>query len=129
MEAARFFRRDIFDEMKGYDTENIGTEDYDLPQRIQAIYGKAIIGRIDAFIYHDEGKLSLWRSCQKKFYYAQRLNNYVAKEANKQKFSTQSSVLRRYALFLSQPRKLFAHPLYGIAMLWMKTAEMASGVA
>jgi len=36
MEAARFFPRAVFDEMHGYDEDNTGTEDYDLPQRIAA---------------------------------------------------------------------------------------------
>lgn len=43
MEAARCFRKSVYLEMGGYDEKNIGTEDFDLPQRIQQYYGKKCI--------------------------------------------------------------------------------------
>lgn len=106
---------------------NIGTEDYDLPQRIQHRYGKKSIGRVASTILHDEGRLRLWRTCQKKFYYGQRLHAYIKKEANQEKFAHQASVLQRYALFFRAPQKLFGKPILGAGMLFMKTAEMMSG--
>ncbi len=127
MEAARCFQKAVYLEMWWYDEANIGTEDYDLPQRIQHVYGKECIGRIDAYIHHDEWTLSLWRTCHKKFYYGQRLRAYQTKEANQANFAQQASIGQRYALFLRSPRKLFARPLVWLGMLVMKTAEMASG--
>ncbi len=129
MEAARFFDRKTFDEVWWYDEKNIGTEDYDLPQRIQGIYGKACIGRIDSYIYHDEWRLSLWRTCQKKFYYAQRLNYYKSQNTNKDSFNNQSSILNRYLLFLKKPKQLLSNPVLGLGMLWMKTTEMVCGAS
>ncbi len=127
MEAARCFRKDTFLEVGWYDTENIGTEDYDLPQRIEAKFGIKAIWRIWAYIYHDEWKLSLWRSCQKKFYYGQRLNAYKIKQANKQNFQKQSWILKRYGLFFSSFTKIVQNPFLRIGMLLMKTAEMFIG--
>jgi glycosyltransferase involved in cell wall biosynthesis len=127
MEAARCFRKDTLLEIGWYDTENIGTEDYDLPQRIKAKFGIKAIWRIWAYIYHDEWKLSLLRSCQKKFYYGQRLNAYKTKEANKQNFQKQSGILKRYGLFFSRISIILQNPLLRFGMLFMKTVEMWSG--
>ena len=127
MEAARFFERDIFLEVGGYDEGNTGSEDYDLPQRVKEKYGKGSIGWIDKFITQDEVDLSLIKSCKKKFYYASSFPKYASNAANAGNFKKQSSLLRRYHLFLSQPRKLFETPGVGIGMLFMKTCEFAAG--
>ena len=129
MEAARFFDREIFDEVWWYDEKNIGTEDYDLPQRIQGIYGKSCIGRVNSYIYHDEWRLSLWRTCQKKFYYGQRLHYYKSQNTNKDNFNNQSSILSRYLLFFRKPEQLLRNPIIGLGMLWMKSTEMACGAS
>src|SRR5581483_8222336 len=76
LEAPRFFSKKTFDEFHGYDEKNTGTEDYDLPQRIKTKYGEDTIMRIDSFIQHNEGHLSLSRTMKKKFYYASYLGNY-----------------------------------------------------
>lgn len=125
MEAARFFSKDIFEEFGGYDESNTGTEDYDLPQRIEQKYGKNSIGRISSFIYHDEGKLSLIRVLKKKFYYGQKLHIY--KQRNRQYYKKQSSILKRFMLYLSQPKKLLSSPLIGGGMLCMKIIEFSAG--
>jgi len=127
MEAARFFSRSIFDEMKGYNEKITGEEDYDLPQRIEEKYVKLAIQRINILIYHNEQKISLLKSCQKKFYYAQDINKYVTVEANKDKFKKQASIIARYRLFLSHPLKLFKNPILGLGMVFMKTCEFGSG--
>jgi len=127
MEAARCFRKEIFDDVGGYDEENTGTEDYDLPQRIEEKYGDGVIGRVKAPILHDEGKISLLYSCKKKFYYARRLDVYMEKEQNQAKFQKQSSLFARYGLFLGDPVKLMSNPALGVGMLFMKTSEFVSG--
>ncbi len=129
MEAARFFERGVFLEVGGYDEGNTGSEDYDLPQRVKEKYGERSIGRVDSFITQDEVDLSLAKSCKKKFYYASSFPKYAANKANAGNFKKQSGLLRRYHLFLSQPRKLFETPYVGIGMLFMKTCEFAAGGA
>lgn len=128
MEAARAFRRAAFEEMGGYDEANTGTEDYDLPHRLEEKYGSASIGRIGALIMHNEGRLELIKSCKKKFYYARALDVYVEKDANKHHFSKQASPLRRFGLYFKSPFRLFKNPFIGVGMIYMKICEMSSGM-
>jgi glycosyltransferase involved in cell wall biosynthesis len=125
MEAARFFDSKIFKEFNGFDEENTGTEDFDLPQRIKTKYGDKIESRIDCFIKHNERNLSLYKTLRKKFYYAQNLNEY--KKNNLIKLKKQSSILQRYSLFFKDYNKLFKNPIVGIGMLFMKTSEFIAG--
>lgn len=127
MEAARFFSRKVFEEMGGYDEKNTGTEDYDLPQRIKERYGQGSVGRTGSFIFHNEGRVNLLKTCQKKFYYAKKLDQYKKISANEKNYKKQSSIARRYMLFLSKPGKLLKNPAVGVGMLFMKTCEFASG--
>lgn len=127
MEAARFFRRDAFDAVDGYDEEITGAEDYDLPQRIAEEYGRHAISRIEQYILHDEQKISLFKTCKKKFYYAQGIRRYKTVPTNKKSFRKQSSIIKRYKLFLSQQSKLFKNPILGMGLLFMKTCEFGFG--
>jgi glycosyltransferase involved in cell wall biosynthesis len=124
MEAARFFKKDIFDKTGGYDERMISAEDWDLSQRIARL-GK--IDRIQSFIYHNEGKINLLKSIKKKYYYAQEFINYARKSEHSQQATHQTGILARYWLFLSKPKKLLRNPLLGIGMLFMKTCEFAFG--
>lgn len=127
IEAARFFNREVFEEFKGYDESQTGTEDYDLPQRIKEKYGNKSIGRINSFILHNEGNLSLLYILKKKYYYAKTANVYATKRSNKEYFLKQSSIIERYKLFFSHPKKLFKNPILGFGMLFMKTSEFIFG--
>jgi glycosyltransferase involved in cell wall biosynthesis len=127
IEASRFFQKDIFDQLKGYDTEITGPEDYDLPQRLKETYGSRIIGRISAFIEHNEGSLSFRKTLQKKYYYAHSFHVYRAKTMNADYVRKQSNIFLRYWLFFRHPEKLFAHPMIGLGMLFLKTAEFFVG--
>lgn len=127
IEAARFYKKEIFNKLKGYDENQTGTEDFDLPQRLTSSYGKGHIGRIAAFILHNEGKLYLLKTMKKKYYYAKTLNKYKQRESNEQSFKKQSSILNRYVLYFSKPQKLFVNPLIGSGMLFMKTSEFFAG--
>lgn len=129
MEAARFFERSAFLKVGGYDEENTGSEDYDLPQRIKQKYGEVAVGRVSEYIVQYEGKISLSGTCRKKFYYSRSFVRYARNNANIDAFRKQSSLFRRYLLFLSAPRRLLRNPLLGCGMLLMKTCEFASGGA
>lgn len=120
IEAARFFPKNIFNESKGFDENLISGEDWDLSQRIKQKY---VISRINSFIMHNEGNLSFWQLLKKKMYYGTKLRNYSSKEENRKGFKNQSSVIKRYKLFVSDPGKLFSNPVVGIGMLFMKTSE------
>ncbi|MBS2019071.1 MAG: glycosyltransferase family 2 protein [Deltaproteobacteria bacterium] len=127
MEGARAFRRDTYLAMGGYDEAFVGGEDYDLPQRIEERFGARAIARVAPVIRHDEQRLSLTKTCKKKFYYAQNLDKYREKPANQGRFARQASPLRRYELFLSQPNRLLEDPVTSAGMLVLKTCEFAAG--
>jgi glycosyltransferase involved in cell wall biosynthesis len=127
MEAARFFPREVFDAMGGYDEANTGTEDYDLPLRIRAEHGDDAVDSIDRYIHHDEQRISLRTTCRKKFYYGGNVDRYRSAHAGT--FRKQANPLYRYALFLRRPRSLLGRPHLAAGMVFMKTAELAAGAA
>lgn len=124
MEAARFFNVATYRQLGGYDTNLVSGEDWDLSQRIAAV---APLGRIDALIYHNEGRLKLGRTLGKKYYYAKKIAQYLAKKDHEIHTAQQTNVFGRYALFLHRPGKLLRQPHIGVGMLAMKTLEFGAG--
>ena len=124
IEAARFYKRNFFNKIGGYDESMISGEDWDITQKIEKL-GK--IERISEYILHNEGTLYLRELIIKKFYYAQKISNYLQKNQIEGKAKNQTRILSRYKLFFSQPKKLFQNPIYGLGMLFMKTCEFGFG--
>jgi len=120
IEAARFFKREVFEEVGGYDNKLVFGEDWDLSQRIRKAGYK--IGRIKAFIKHNEGRLSLRRVILKKRYYGRTLKYYRLKHPNEAKW--QLALIR--PAFIRNWRKLITDPLHTIGMLILKTCEFLS---
>ncbi len=124
IEAARFFSKAIYQEVGGYDVTLVSGEDWELNQRIRNV---GVVARINEFILHNEGKLSLRRTLQKKYYYAKHAHAYLVKSGTEGKLMHSAGPLARYKLFLSSPAKLFSNPIIGGGMLFMKTAEFFFG--
>lgn len=124
MEAARFFSKNTYLKLGGYNESLISGEDFDLSQRCEK-FGK--IYRIDKVIFHNEGKINLLKTVKKKYYYAQHFAKYLSVTENKDKVSKQTGILARYKLFLSDPIKLFRNPIVGLGMIFMKTCEFGFG--
>jgi glycosyltransferase involved in cell wall biosynthesis len=124
MEAGRFFERDVYQLLGGYDETMVSGEDWDLSRRIARL-GKLV--RVTPFIHHNEGRLSLLRTLKKKAYYAGEARKYLAKNPVNSKLLASEGPLARYKLFFSRPGKLFSNPLMATGMLFMKTAEFAFG--
>lgn len=124
IEAARFFNRVAYEAVDGYNETLVSGEDWDLSKRIEEIGN---ITRIGEVIRHNEGHVSLWRTLKKKYYYARHAKAYLVRNPEKSKLFSKIGPIERYKLFLSEPRKLLAHPFLSVAMLVMKTAEFASG--
>jgi glycosyltransferase involved in cell wall biosynthesis len=124
IEAARFFRRDVFERVGGYSQEMTGGEDWDLSRRIAAV---SHIGRATEFIRHNEGRLYFGRTTRKMYYYAGHAVEYFAKNPTSSALTDQSGPLARYKLFFSRPGMLLRNPVVGAGMLVLKTAEYASG--
>jgi len=126
MEAARFFQKYIFWELRGYDESLTGPEDFDLPQRLKARFGAESIGRITSYIYHNEGNLSLSESLKKKFYYGKRMRRYMHKSENRTAGMKQGNIISRFSLYFSHSRQLFRNPFVGVGMLYMKILDMTA---
>lgn len=126
IEAARFFDKQAYERLGGYDESMVSGEDWDLSKRVAWI---GSVEHISEFIRHNEGRINLWKTLKKKYYYAQHARAYLAKNRVASKITDQAGPLQRYKLFFSRPSKLFAHPLIGAGMLLMKTCEYASGLA
>ncbi len=124
MEAARFFRHSLYQQLGGYDEKLISGEDWDLSQRAGKT-GK--IASIKSYIFHNEGKINLWKTIKKKYYYAQKFSKYAQKNKGSSSLNQQTGILGRYKLFFSKPGKLFANPIVGLGMLFMKTCEFLFG--
>lgn len=124
IEAARFFDKKTYQQIGGYDEELVSGEDWDLSERIGQ---QGVIGRIDQFIYHNEGRPRFFSSLRKKYYYAGLAGKYLQKNSVDSKLMTQKGPLQRYKLFFSKPVQLFSNPFLGISMLFMKTSEYAAG--
>lgn len=112
IEAARFYRHDIFQEVGGFDESLTGAEDIDLTIRVRQL---ARIERITARINHDEGKVRYLDACRKKAYYAQGLRGYFTKHGV---HSVQKWLQRPW---LRRPRELMC--LKGAGLLALKTGE------
>jgi glycosyltransferase involved in cell wall biosynthesis len=124
IEAARFFDREIYQQVGGYSEEMTGGEDWDLTRRVRAT---TTIGRIPEFIRHNEGRLYFGKTARKMYYYAQHAASYFAKNPTSSALTDQSGPLARYRLFFSRPAKLLKNPIVGAGMLLLKTTEYASG--
>ncbi len=124
MEAARFFKKETYLGVGGYNVELISGEDWDLSQRVA---GKGKLDRISSFIRHNEGRISLVKTIKKKYYYAKHFSKYISQNKNSKALQNQTGVLTRYKLFLAKPKQLFSNPLVGFGMLFMKTCELGIG--
>lgn len=121
-EAARFYPKTIFNKYKGYDTELIGPEDWDLPRRVAKDYR---IVRISSLILHHEGNLSLKKLYQKKYYYGLSVHKFLKKQ--------QLSPISPSTIYFLRPAfyhnwfRLITHPITTLAMIVMLTVETAGG--
>ncbi len=122
IEAARFFAKKTFVEAGGYDEALVSGEDWDLSARVREL-GR--IERINSQIRHNEGRLRLFGSLRKKFYYASLARAYLSK--SHKKIGAGIGPIARYRLFLSRPKRLLANPFVGLGMLFMKTCEFGFG--
>ncbi len=116
VEAARAFRREVFEGVGGWNENLTAAEDWDLDDRIRA--AGTIVGRVDAFIWHDEGKLRLRGTFGKKRYYGQWIAAYLDSHEDG------SRRIRRSGL-LDKKGDLLRHPVLTTGMVTLKSVEAA----
>lgn len=99
-EAPRFFKKEVFQSVGGYDDNLVTGEDFELTQRVYR--AGFLMERCSAIIKHHEENLSLRQLVKKVYYYGKKLPAYIRKEPH-------------LALKTSSPIHLFKH-----ISLWRK---------
>lgn len=123
IEAARFYERELFVRLGGFDEELNGPEDWDLSRR--AASAGASIARVSSLIRHDEGRLELVALLKKKFRYGK---SYLAYRRIHHTGARPQFRLVRPA-FVRNRDALAAEPLTAAGMLVMKALEYSAGAA
>lgn len=122
VESPRFFKKKVWDTLKGYD-ENIagGGDDRDLYQK--ALERRYKVGRIKSLVMDNEGRLTLTHLLKKQFMYRRELLKYIFKRPKSIKgyFPIRKSHIKNWRVFVSRPKDTFL-------FIIMKTAESVAGV-
>ena len=122
--AARFWRREAFEAVGGFDESLVSCEDYDLHNRM--IKGGFKLGRIKPCEIHLGESDSLWEHTKKSFYYGPSAWRYMRKHPDqgvKQMFPLRVSYWRHR-------RELFKHPRELLGLILLKKAQYgAAGLA
>lgn len=125
IECLRCLKKKLYDEVGGHNPDFIFAEDMDLHLRVAALTSK--IGRIESVIRHNEGRMSLWKTMRKKFYYAHTASLFA--KAHPAAFRWQANIFSRYWLFLRKWKYFFGHPFVYVGLFVMKSAEfLAAGL-
>jgi glycosyltransferase involved in cell wall biosynthesis len=122
VEAARFYRRDVFERVGGFDEALTGGEDWYLSRRVA---GQAVLPRTRSVIGHDDGCITLRSAYCKRRYYAPGYIAYLRKHGRAR--SPQRNPIIR-AAYLRNWRMLGKHPLLTAGMVVLKSVEAAAVV-
>lgn len=120
VEAARFIKREIFENLHGFDKEFDGLDEYAFHARLEKNTIK--ISRINSYILINED-LSLKKILYRKFYRGQELKEFKNKYPKdaKNRFS-----IIRLKSYINNIDTLFSYPLYSTGMFSLKFLEMLS---
>ncbi len=119
IDAVRFFRKEDFIKINGFDTNLNGTEDWDIDRRIKEIGEVSII---NSPLYHKENH-TLKEYIIKKSYYASNFENYFKKwgfdDTTKKQFGF---YYRYFGVFIenSKWKKMLKHPIYTLSMYFLR---------
>lgn len=119
IESPRIFRRNILEELSGYQEKLVIGEDYDLRIRTKRL---TTIGRIQTRILHYEDILSLRDIWKKKVYYGRHIGKYFKAQKESRPLQT---VLRQYVLFL-RPQAFLLHPVLSVGAIALKTFDFTA---
>ena len=103
--AARFFKKEVFEAIGGFNESLVAAEDYDLHNRLLEKGFK--IGRIQAQEIHIGEPKSLWEIAKKHYYYGKTIGEFI--KANPQKGIKQLSPIR--PAFIKHWKEFARHPI------------------
>ena len=123
IESPRFFKKQLVEEVKGFDEKIVVFEESTLPQKIEK-KGYETRARIkNSVIFHNENDFSLKKWLEKKFHYGKTISEYKRKYG--EYGESQISPIFRLGLFLKN-RNFYSRPAYAIGVLFLKTTEFIS---
>lgn len=123
-DAARFFTREAYDVVGGYDESITGPEDWDFPENVRKKGFKIV--RINSKIFHYERISSIFNLVRKKYYYALKANRYLKK--NKISVFGPKTIYFLRPVFYKNWKLLVSHPVLSIGMFIMLSLEQLAGV-
>ncbi|AGL14305.1 glycosyltransferase family A protein [Actinoplanes sp. N902-109] len=115
VESPRAFRRELIEELGGWDENLTAAEDWDLADRTRAV---ATVGRVASYIWHDEGHIKLRATFAKKRYYGRWIDQYVSMHADSNTKFARTALIRR-------PGALLRHPVLTAGLVALKATEAA----
>ena len=122
IESARFFRKELVDEVNGFDEDVTFFEESTLPQKIEKL-GYDVRKRIVSPIFHIEDDFSIWKWLRKKYYYGKTFHRY--KERYERTASRQTNIFYRLRIFLKNKR-FYSQPLLAFGVIIIKLLEWFS---
>lgn len=106
IEATRFFSKEVFDAVGGYDVKMTGQEDWDLSERVFEKFPYR--DRVTAHLVHHEGNVNFLELMRNKYYYARHGHSYVKKHkvslvSSKTIYFLRWTFYRNWKLWLKNP--------------------------
>lgn len=122
-EAARFFRRSVFEQLGGFDETLVASgDDMDLSQRARR--GGFRLGRVEARIRHHEGPRTPLLTLQKWRYYGRNMGRYIRQ--NRREAFVQYLPLR--PAWLRHWRRLVRRPVHTAGFMFLKLCQFGGVV-
>ena len=123
MDLARFFEKDVFDKVNGFDENLVGFDDRDLHFRVVAAGGR--VGNASALIRHNEGRARLANLMRKKYLYGKTLHQYLRKHRSE----GNAKWLFYRVTFIKHWGKLIRHPILSLGMAFIQLCELSAAGA
>jgi len=122
VENARFYKKDVFEKLGGYDETLDAGEDKDLHARVEdAGYN---VSSVNAVMWHLEGHVRLSDRVRKSYYYGKTYIRYARKQPKRAGIQLMPIRLN----FVRKWRLLSDQPLYTVGMLFLKFVEYLAGI-
>lgn len=126
IDGARFFKKEIFVQVGGFDETMSGPEDWDFDKKIKQV-GKICLlpsNNEQAVIFHNEAEFNLKKYLSKKSYYAESFDSYINKWGkNDNDIKKQFGLSYRYSrVFFERGKwkKLLFHPILTFGMYFLR---------
>jgi glycosyltransferase involved in cell wall biosynthesis len=121
IESARVVRREVFENVKGYDESISSGEDFDIHRKYKTV---TKIGFLNKVVFHDLRNLNYQKLVIKKYNYGLTSKNYLKKY---NLLKGESVILNQFKCFIKNYKLLIKNPLVTFGMVFLKISEIVSG--